>query len=274
MTVSNHPTSAAYRSIGGHRTPFWAALGVSLLAHLLILFAVRLSGPPDVAPARVGHAASRLTAALATSPGGGSVSSVPAAAQASAAATPPESRNTDRPDMSPPVIAVAQGTPVAVPVPDIAPAPPRFAESPPEAAPVRELDGAAAGAGGMRAAESAAGGTSAVVAVQASVEASGMADPSLLAAYRQALVQAALGYKRYPPLARERGWEGTVELIVVLLPRHPAPVLRVTRGSGFALLDEQALEMMSRAARRLPVPEALRSMRAEFAVPIRFELGD
>lgn len=99
-------------------------------------------------------------------------------------------------------------------------------------------------------------------------------ESTALAAYRQALIQAALGYKRYPPLARERGWEGIVELSVVVLPRHPTPVLKVSRSSGFSLLDEQALEMMSRAVRRLPVPEGLQSVRGSFAVPIRFQLGD
>lgn len=108
----------------------------------------------------------------------------------------------------------------------------------------------------------------------AASEEGGGIDATALAAYRQALVQAALGYKRYPSLARERGWEGTVELTVVVLPRHPSPVLQLSRSSGFTPLDEQALEMMSRAARRLPVPEALQSVRARFVVPIRFQLGD
>src|SRR5262249_1294377 len=41
-------------------------------------------------------------------------------------------------------------------------------------------------------------------------------DPSLFDAYRLALINAAKRYKRYPVQAMERGWEGRVEIRVIV----------------------------------------------------------
>lgn len=266
MTVSNRPTSAFLRGTGGAPAlRFWSALGVSVAVHGIVVFAVRPSGPDNPGPPAA-PASARLLAAL----GAGRTPVVLKPAQAPQAAAPAR----------PAAIAQPQQPVLAVPLPDREPAPalPPPSSSAPSAPAeaVRENAPVASGVGAASGPVGAAANTAVAQATPAGVagEAVGGVETTQLAAYRQALIQAALGYKRYPPLARERGWEGTVELVVVLLPRHPAPVLQVSRGSGFALLDEQALEMLSRAARRLPVPEALQASRARFVVPIRFQLGD
>ena len=93
--------------------------------------------------------------------------------------------------------------------------------------------------------------------------------------YRVALASAARRFKRYPPLARERGWEGTSEVAVVLragLP-HP-PEVRLTRSSGRELLDAQAMEMVAQAARVAEVPNGLRGRDLRIELPVRFSLED
>lgn len=295
MTVSNDPSNAACAMNGGPRVRLYRALGLSLLGHLLVLFGLQPSGPP-ADRVTSGHAAPPLAAVLRAPHAATDGHMPPAAGREPGAATPvPQPEATRQPQQTPKRPAqTPEQQPAQARTSEVLHAPVRASEVPP-LVPIPELQRLRAsaesgGAAGAPAASAMADGQSiaaapgnvaATVGVAAPAAATGSAagqpgtvEASLLAAYRQALVQAALGYKRYPPLARERGWEGTVELTVVLLPRHPAPVLRVSRGSGVALLDDQALEMMSRAVRRLPVPEALQSARAQLIVPIRFRLDD
>ena len=60
-------------------------------------------------------------------------------------------------------------------------------------------------------------------------------------------------YRRYPPSARRARLEGTVEIVVVLLPDGRLVQQRVAQSSGHAVLDQAALELLRRAS---PVPAA------------------
>lgn len=88
------------------------------------------------------------------------------------------------------------------------------------------------------------------------------------------LVPEARRLKRYPPLAREHGWEGVVEVTVKLGRMQAQPATVVTRSSGFPILDEQALATIGRATRLVPVPASLRGKDVAIAVPVRFSLQD
>jgi len=90
--------------------------------------------------------------------------------------------------------------------------------------------------------------------------------------YRGTLVGHARRMKRYPPLARERGWQGTVE--VEVSDHGAVPLFRVRRSSGHALLDQQALDLMAQAARLVIVPESLRRTGFRFVVPVEYRLDD
>lgn len=79
-------------------------------------------------------------------------------------------------------------------------------------------------------------------------------------------------YKRYPRLARERGWQGVVEVTVHLGAAGPGASLG--RSSGFAALDDQAVDMISQAVRQTPVPEALRGRELSFVLPVQFSLDE
>jgi len=78
---------------------------------------------------------------------------------------------------------------------------------------------------------------------------------------------------RYPEDARERGWEGVVVLNVSVGADGRADSVRVSRGSGHAVLDHAAADAVRRwrfePARRAGMPVA-----AAVDVPIRFRLED
>lgn len=91
--------------------------------------------------------------------------------------------------------------------------------------------------------------------------------------YRLALALEARRFKRYPRLARERGWEGTVEVAVVLGSVGGATA-NLQRSSGQPLLDEQGLEMIRLALGATPVPEPLRGRELRLVLPVQFFLEE
>lgn len=98
-------------------------------------------------------------------------------------------------------------------------------------------------------------------------------DASLLNAYRLALIDAAKRYKRYPFKAMERGWEGRVEVRVVVGADGTIKSALVRSSSRYQVLDEQALEMVKRAFNALAqVRPAPRGREFTVDIPVVFEL--
>ena len=93
------------------------------------------------------------------------------------------------------------------------------------------------------------------------------AEADSFAKYRLLVISEAGRHRRYPPLARERGWEGDVVVRIAVSANGTIASLSVKSSSGYEVLDEQALEMFRKAAARVPVPPALQGM--EFAVDVR-----
>jgi protein TonB len=98
-------------------------------------------------------------------------------------------------------------------------------------------------------------------------------DPSLFDAYRLALINAAKRYKRYPVQAMERGWEGRVEIRVVVDANGAIKSALIKTSSRYQVLDDQALDMVRRAfnalAQEQPAP---RGREFTVDVPVVFEL--
>lgn len=93
--------------------------------------------------------------------------------------------------------------------------------------------------------------------------------------YRLSLAISARRFKRYPLLARERGWEGTAEVALDVNPLLPVPKVVLVRSSGRGVLDDQALEMMTQAARVTSLPESLKGRDFRVLLPVKFSLdGD
>jgi protein TonB len=98
--------------------------------------------------------------------------------------------------------------------------------------------------------------------------------PDDLRQYRLALAVAARRFKRYPPLARERGWEGRVEVAVSVSPWQRGPQSSLVHSSGHAALDEQALSMIAQASATTMLPESLKGRDFRVLLPIEFTLDD
>ena len=89
-----------------------------------------------------------------------------------------------------------------------------------------------------------------------------------------ALGEAAERFKNYPGLAKEQGWEGTVDVALIFSGHLPIPEVTLERSSGHKILDKQALEMATRAARVTVFPAGLKGRDFKVVVPVKFSLED
>lgn len=92
--------------------------------------------------------------------------------------------------------------------------------------------------------------------------------------YRFALGGNARRFKRYPVLARERGWEGAVEIALVFRRLHSEPAVSLAGSSGKKILDDQALEMIRQAVRQTDLPERLKGRDFRIVEEVVFSLED
>jgi periplasmic protein TonB len=92
--------------------------------------------------------------------------------------------------------------------------------------------------------------------------------------YRINLGREAKRYRRYPVLARERGWEGEVLVVVTTVAGVSEPRVSLSRSSGRAVLDNEALAMLQQAVRTAQVPEALANRPFALDMPVRFSLEE
>lgn len=88
--------------------------------------------------------------------------------------------------------------------------------------------------------------------------------------YRVQLIDEARRHKRYPPLARENNWQGDVR-VGVFIGANGRPTVTLKGSSGYDVLDRQALEMFTQAARAVPLPPGLRGK--EFSLEVRAIYG-
>jgi len=92
--------------------------------------------------------------------------------------------------------------------------------------------------------------------------------------YRIELAIASRRYKRYPALARERGWQGRVEVAVSVTAWQPRPQFSLARSSGHATLDRQAVAMLEQASSDTTLPAGLRGRDFRILLPVEFTLDD
>jgi len=71
----------------------------------------------------------------------------------------------------------------------------------------------------------------------------------------------------YPPLARKMGWEGRVLISFRILPDGSVRDIRVVQGSGYAILDRNAVEAV-RSASPFPRPQEA----TEIRTPVVYKL--
>lgn len=221
----------------------YACVGVSIALHALAL---------AVFPGLRSHADASspkaLTAWFASQPRPAEIRRETRAAARVAPAPPRRERET----LAAPVPALAQAAPTPVPDPGQT-EPLRTQPVPVESAPVAEPP---------------------PVQTEASARPSvATADDAVLRRqYLIDLVSAAKRYMRYPPQARERGWEGRVEIRLVIDASGTIKSAVVKTSSRYQVLDDQALDMVKKGQPRLQVPPALRGREFSVDIPVIFEL--
>lgn len=81
-------------------------------------------------------------------------------------------------------------------------------------------------------------------------------------------------YKQYPKVAQMRGWQGEVIVELELDGNGKLKSKKILKGSGYDILDKQALDMVEKAAPFPAPPEALRGSNFTIKVPIPFKLEE
>jgi protein TonB len=99
-------------------------------------------------------------------------------------------------------------------------------------------------------------------------------DAGTLAEYRLALMSAAKRFKRYPRVALDNDWQGTVEVRIVIDASGAIATLSVRSSAGHPLLDQQALEMIEHAKELALIPPALRGKEFTVDIPVVFSLRE
>lgn len=97
-------------------------------------------------------------------------------------------------------------------------------------------------------------------------------DAGTLDQFRLALIGAARRYKRYPAQAMDRGWQGRVEIRLVVGANGMIRSSVVKTSSGYEVLDSQALDMVRKAKPLTPIPAALRGREFSVDIPVIFDL--
>jgi protein TonB len=109
---------------------------------------------------------------------------------------------------------------------------------------------------------------------EAAAKSGNEADAGTREQYRLALIVASRRYKRYPAIALEKGWQGRVEVHMVIGADGGVANASVRRGSGHEILDNQALDMLKKGKTMVPIPVSLRGREFDIDVPVIFNLDN
>jgi periplasmic protein TonB len=93
-----------------------------------------------------------------------------------------------------------------------------------------------------------------------------------LTSYARTLTDRIAQHRRYPRLAQLRRMEGEVQMQLRIAAGGALVDVRITRSSGFELLDRHALDMVTRAQPLPTPPETMRAPDLTVLVPVVFRL--
>lgn len=176
-----------------------------------------------------------------------------------------------KPEAPRPVLTAPTPAPAAPRVADVAPPspPPAPATPPPAAAPSPPAATAPAPS-----ASTAPPAPAAARPAEPSTSTAGTegVDAGSVDRFRMEILAATRRYKRYPAQAMERGWQGRVEIRLVIGANGMTQSYTVKTSSGFTLLDETAMDMVKKGRPLVPVPPALRGREFTIDVPVIFDL--
>jgi len=240
------------------RALLWCVL-VSIALHALVLLGISW-GPAPAPPAKTLLV---LTATLA-----------PIAASHAPVQTPP-SKLAPQPPPDP-----VSATRPALTRPASSPAPAAQSAAPAEPARAPQAESATTALGSAASSTQPAAPVQAKAAPQlpagvpteAGAKSGNEADTGTLEQYRLALIVATRRYKRYPAIALEKGWQGRVEVRMVIGANGMVASASIKTGSGHEILDNQALDMLKKGKTTVPIPASLRGREFSIDVPVIFNL--
>lgn len=97
-------------------------------------------------------------------------------------------------------------------------------------------------------------------------------DPALLERYGRSLSSLFARQQQYPRLAALRGWEGEVQLRVTIARKGNIIATQIVRSSGFEVLDQNAIQLVSSSGPLPRPPDALQNKELQIIVPVLFKL--
>ena len=111
-----------------------------------------------------------------------------------------------------------------------------------------------------------------IPAAEANTKSGAESEAGTLEQYRLALIVAMRRYKRYPAIAMEKGWQGRVEVHMVIGANGMVASASIKSSSGHEILDNQALDMLEMGKTTVPIPASLRGRDFSIDVPVIFNL--
>jgi protein TonB len=109
---------------------------------------------------------------------------------------------------------------------------------------------------------------------RASAAPSTQPDLGTLEEYQKAIRIVAARYKRYPRVAIDNNWEGSVVVRLAIGASGAISALAVRVSTGYEVLDREALDMVRQAAPQVPIPAALRGREFSAEIRVIFSLRD
>lgn len=233
----------------------WCVLA-SIALHALVLFGLSQRAMP-APPAKALLVLTARLASVASAP------RVPPTAPAPTSAAPPPPVPAPRPVPTAPAPTVSKKAPVE----SAKSAAPEPVPTAPDAAASRAQSAAPSQA-------SAAPQPPVAATTEASARLGSEADRGTLEQYRLALIVATRRYKRYPAIAMEKGWQGKVEVHLVIGANGMLAGASIKTSSGHEILDNQALDMLKKGKTTVQIPTSLRGREFAIDVPVIFNLDN
>ncbi|HEY2337586.1 MAG TPA: TonB family protein [Burkholderiales bacterium] len=168
---------------------------------------------------------------------------------AAVAAPPPEK---PKPAPPPKPAPLAKAAPAAKPPPEPAATPTPLPAAPP--------------------AEASSAAPAQAAAAPAALQGADVPDADSLARFRLEIIEAAKKWKRYPRVAMDNNWEGRADVRITFNAEGRRAAITLTRSSGYDVLDQQALDMVTKAF--VPVPAALRGREFTLEIPVIYSLEE
>ena len=97
-------------------------------------------------------------------------------------------------------------------------------------------------------------------------------DPALLERYGRNLSSLFARQQNYPRIAAMRGWEGEVQVRITIARKGTIVATQVIRSSGFEVLDQNAVQLVTAAGPLPRPPENLQNREFQVVVPVHYKL--